>query len=74
MLDILASSPSDLAHVRIFEDHKAMNAYLQGAPGEPLWTPGDLLVHFAGVYDTGTIRKLVEAIQRGEVPRLSAAA
>lgn len=74
MLDILAASQADLARVRILEDHKAMNAYLQGAPGEPLWTPGDLLVHFAGVYDTGTIRKLVEAIKRGEVPRLSAAA
>jgi hypothetical protein len=71
MLDILAASPVDLARVKLLGDHKAMNAYIQGAPGEPLWEPGDLLVHFAGVYDTGTIRGLVEAIGRGEVPRLA---
>ncbi len=51
--------------------HELFNAYLGGRKGERLWTPGDLLVHFAGVYDGKRIKELVGMITRGSVPRIN---
>ncbi len=52
-------------------DHKKFNAYLGGRPQEPLWEPGDFLVHFAGVYDGRRIKDLCEQIIAGKVPRIN---
>jgi galactosyl transferase GMA12/MNN10 family len=41
-----------------------------GYPKAVLWQPGDLLVHFAGIYDSEHMRGLIQRIQRGEQPRL----
>ncbi len=61
------------ARVKIFTNrqHEVFNAYLGGRKGERLWTPGDLLVHFAGVYDGKRIKELVGMIARGSVPRIN---
>ena len=56
--------------IQLTRDHKRFNAFLRGLPGEPLWQPGDFLVHYAGVYDPKEIQNLTERIERGEVPRL----
>ena len=71
IIKLLETNPSDLAHVEITSDHTRSNSYLQGIPGQPLWTPGDFLVHFAGIYDVARISTLVKAIQAGKIPRLS---
>jgi len=71
IIKLLELNPSDLAHVEITSDHTRMNSYLQGLPGESLWTPGDFLVHFAGIYDTERIQTLIKAIRSGKTPRLS---
>ena len=71
MIKLLELNPSDLAHVEITSDHTRFNSYIQGLDGQPLWLPGQFLVHFAGVYDTKRIQKLVESIEVGKVPRLS---
>lgn len=41
-----------------------------GYPNAVLWKPGDLLVHFAGIYDSVQMKKLIQRIQKGEQPRL----
>jgi hypothetical protein len=71
IIKFLELNKSDLAHVEITSDHTRSNSYLQGIPGQPLWKPGDFLVHFAGVYDVKRIQTLVEAIRSGKIPRLS---
>jgi hypothetical protein len=71
MIKLLELNPSDLAHVEITSDHTRCNSYLQGLPGQPLWLPGQFLVHFAGVYNVERIKQLTEAIQAGKIPRLS---
>jgi hypothetical protein len=71
MIKLLETVPDDLAHTEITTQHKRFNAYLRGVPGEPLWQPGDFLVHFAGVYDPKQMAALIEEIGRGGVPRLS---
>ena len=38
--------------------------------GEPVWGPGDFLVHFAGVYDLGQMKTYAERCARGEVVRI----
>lgn len=70
MIKLIHTVPSDAAKVEVFKDHKKFNAFLRGIPNEPLWEPGDFLVHFAGVYDPKEIYSLWERIQKGEVPRL----
>jgi hypothetical protein len=70
MIKLLETVPSDLAHVEITNKHKMFNAYLRGLPGQELWTPGDFLVHFAGVYEVKDMQRLVKEIQGGGVPRL----
>lgn len=60
----------DKEKIHITNHHKIFNAYLLGLKGEPLWTPGDFLVHFAGVYKAQRISELIDLIDSGEVPRL----
>lgn len=71
MIKLLETVPEDLAHTEITNKHKRFNAYLRGVHGEPLWQPGDFLVHFAGVYDVREIQRLILEIETGKVPRLS---
>lgn len=71
MIKVLETSPTDLAHVEVTAEHTRLNSYLMGLPGQPLWKPGDFLVHFAGVYDIGRMQKIVDAIRAGKIPRLS---
>lgn len=71
MIKLLETVPDDLAHTEITNKHKQFNAYLRGVPGEPLWLPGDFLVHFAGVYNVQEIQRLILEIETGGVPRLS---
>jgi hypothetical protein len=40
-----------------------------GFPDEPLWTPGDFLVHFAGVYGLDKMVALINEIEAGKTPR-----
>jgi hypothetical protein len=35
----------------------------------PLWTPGDFLVHFAGIYDVKRMNEFIELIDSGGIPR-----
>jgi hypothetical protein len=70
MIKLLETVPDDLAHTEITNQHKRFNAYLRGVPGEPLWEPGDFLVHFAGVYDPKQMAALIQEIGNGGVPRL----
>ena len=72
MIKLLETNTADLAHVEISGLHTRFNSYIQGLPGQPLWLPGQFLVHFAGVYDIKKIRSLTEAIQAGKIPRLVA--
>lgn len=71
MIKLLETVPNDLAHTEITNQHKKFNAYLRGLPGQPLWEPGDFLVHFAGVYNVKEMQDLIKKIQRGDIPRLS---
>ncbi len=71
MIRLLEAVPADMAHTAITAEHWLFNAYLRGLPGQPLWEPGRLLVHFAGVYDLKEMARLVGEIQRGGVPRLA---
>jgi hypothetical protein len=61
----------DRDHIEVTREHKRFNAYLMGLPGQPLWEPGDFLVHFAGVYTPEKIRDLIVEIEAGKIPRLS---
>ena len=70
MIKELDSNVEDQQKVQISKEHKKMNAYVMGLPGEPLWEPGDFLVHFAGVYKPETMAKLIDDIEAGKVPRL----
>lgn len=71
MISLYENNPADKAMIEVTNQHKKFNAYLRGLPGEPLWTPGDFLVHFAGVYDLNQMAALTTQIQAGETPRLS---
>lgn len=70
MIRLLETVPADLAKTEITAEHIRFNAYLRGLPGEPLWTPGCFLVHFAGVYSTSEMERLQAEILSGKVPRL----
>lgn len=71
ILKLLGEVPEDREHVEITRDHKRFNAYIQGLPNEPLWEPGDFLVHFAGIYDPKRMAEFIEAIRDGKVPRIA---
>jgi hypothetical protein len=70
MIQIIEENAADRAKVEISNQHKRFNAYIMGCDGEPLWQPGDFLVHFAGVYDSSKMSKLIDEIESGKVPRL----
>lgn len=70
MIKLLEVNVDDLAHTEISDKHTRFNSYIQGLPGQPLWLPGQFLVHFAGVYDVVKIKKLTGAIKSGKIPRL----
>jgi hypothetical protein len=58
MIRLLETVPADLAKTEITADHIRFNAYLQGLPGQPLWSSGCFLVHFAGIYNLGKMEEL----------------
>jgi hypothetical protein len=62
IIKLLETVPADLARTAITSEHWRFNAYIRGLDGQRVWTPGDLLVHFAGVYDLDKMRKLQDAI------------
>jgi hypothetical protein len=62
IIRLLEIEPKDLEKTQISTEHKRINAYLQGLPGQPLWAPDDFLIHFAGVYDLATMAKLADTI------------
>lgn len=68
---LMDQNESDRAKIAVTKEHKRFNAYLMGLPEEPLWEPGDLLVHFAGIYTPETMRDLIEEIGAGKIPRRS---
>ena len=70
MIQIIEENTTDRAKVEISNQHKRFNAYIMGCDGEPLWQPGDFLVHFAGVYDSAKMSRLIDEIESGKVPRL----
>ena len=70
-IKLLEENPSDLQKTELTTKHKLFNAYIQGLPNEPLWEPGDLLVHFAGIYDVDKMNKYIQEIDKGLVPRKS---
>ena len=71
IISLFNTNPIDASKIEVTTNHKAFNAYLRGVPGQPLWEQGDLLVHFAGVYNPKQISELTEKILAGETPRLS---
>lgn len=71
ILKLMEKNQSDRDMIEVSREHKRFNAYLMGLKGEPLWEQGDLLVHFAGVYDTKKMAGLIDEIRAGGTPRLS---
>jgi hypothetical protein len=71
MIKLLETVPDDFAHTEFTPEHWRFNAYLQGLPGQRLWEPGMLLVHFAGVYDVRRMEMLQKEILQGGCPRIS---
>ena len=66
----MANSLEDMEHIECTMEAWRFNAYLRGYRGTRIWQPGDFLVHFAGVYDSAQMRQLMDAIDKGEIPRL----
>ena len=69
MVYLYNTNRADHSKIHITRNHKIFNAYLRGIPDEPLWSPGDFLVHFAGVYDLNQMTLYAEQCERGEVVR-----
>jgi hypothetical protein len=61
---------ADRKKIEVTRQHKNFNAYLRGIPDEPLWCPGDFLVHFAGVYDLKQMNDFAERCKRCEEVRI----
>lgn len=70
MIQLMEKNQVDRDHIEVSPQHKLFNAFVMGLPGQPLWEPGDFLVHFAGVYKAEKMKELIQRIQKGEVPRL----
>ena len=64
IIKLLEINADDLAHVEITSDHTRFNSYIQGIKDQPLWKPGDFLVHFAGIYNISTISNYSKTIMR----------
>lgn len=71
MIHLYNTNNEDKSKIEITKNHKVFNAYLRGLEGEPIWAPGDFLVHFAGVYDLNEMNRLTEKCLKGEVERLA---
>jgi len=71
MIKLIEENQGDKNRIHITNQHKRFNAYIMGVEGEHLWTPGDFLVHFAGVYKPEKMAELIEKIALGETPRLN---
>lgn len=71
ILKLMENNPEVKEKIQITPDCKKFNAYLMGLPNAPLWEQGDLLVHFAGVYDAKKMNGLIDEILAGKTPRLS---
>jgi len=69
VIKLLEINPSDFAKTEITNKCTLFNAYIQGIIGMPLWTPGDFLVHFAGIYDVKRMVKYMDDIDAGKTPR-----
>jgi hypothetical protein len=70
MIKEIEETSIDKEKIHITNQHKIFNAYLLSLEGEPLWTPGDFLVHFAGVYKAERMSELIDQIDSGTIPRL----
>jgi hypothetical protein len=70
MVELWTHNADIRAKMETTKEHWRFNAYLGGRKGERLWTSGDLLVHFAGVYDTKKMQTLVADISNGGQPRI----
>ena len=70
IIKLMGDSSDDMTHIECTMEAWRFNAYLRGYRGTRLWQPGDFLVHFAGVYDAQHMSNLIDAMERGEVPRL----
>lgn len=68
---MIKCSISEDEKIFALKSHEIFNAYIGGHKGERLWTPGDFLVHFAGVYDGKRIKDLVNDIRDGKIPRIN---
>ena len=71
ILKLMEQNESDRNRIAITKEHKRFNAYLMGLEGQPLWEPGDFLVHFAGIYTPEKMKHLIDEIEAGKIPRLS---
>jgi hypothetical protein len=71
MIHLYQTNVEDNNKIHITKKHKLFNAYLRGLEGEPLWMPGDFLVHFAGVYDIQQMAELTKRCLAGEIPRIT---
>jgi len=70
MICLYENNPVDHSKILVSRQHKSFNAYLRGIPDEALWTRGDFLVHFAGVYDLVQMEGLARQCLAGETPRI----
>ena len=71
IIKLIQETPEYNKKIQYTTQHKVFNAYLMGLPDEPLWEPGDFLVHFAGVYKPEKMASLIEEIEQGRIPRLN---
>ena len=71
MIKEMDENEEDRKHIHVCREHKKFNAYVMGCDGEPLWEPGDLLVHFAGVYQPEKMERLIRDIEADKTPRLN---
>lgn len=66
---LFGMNPEDVRHTEITAEAYRFNAYIQGLPKTRLWIPGDLLVHFAGIYNASEMQTLMDEIDSGKIPR-----
>jgi hypothetical protein len=69
IIKLIQETPEYNEKIQYTTKHKIFNAYLMGLPDEPLWEPGDFLVHFAGIYDVNRMNYFINEIEGGRVPR-----
>jgi len=70
MILLYNQNPLDFSKIAITREHKLFNAYLCGLDDEPLWVPGDFLVHFAGIRDPTQIEEYARRCKAGETVRV----